>query len=76
MDVGGAIIAVNVSDNCRDGQMLDPWIIEEIRKREDLDQRDERPVLEIPVICPEDEDQKVQEEEEVERGVVIVDFKV
>ena len=59
--------------------MLDPWIIEEIRKREDRDQRDERPVLEIPLEDPEEQDQQVREEdddEKVERGVVIVDFRV
>ncbi len=57
--------------------MLDPWIIEEIRRREDQDQRDDRPVLEIPLEEPDDEDRRVREEEdEVERGVVIVDFRV
>jgi hypothetical protein len=57
--------------------MLDPWIIEEIRKREELDRREERPVLEIPLEDPVDEDQQVREEDdEVERGVVIVDFRV
>lgn len=56
--------------------MLDPWIIEEIRKREDLDRREEQPVLEIPLEPPDDEDHQVREEDEVERGVVIVDFRV
>ena len=57
--------------------MLDPWIIEEIRRREDSDRRDERPVLEIPLEPPDDEDSTaVREEDEVERGVVIVDFRV
>ena len=57
--------------------MLDPWIIEEIRRREDRDGREEQPVLEIPLERPEvEEDQTVQEDDEVERGVVIVDFRV
>ncbi len=57
--------------------MLDPWIIEEIRKKEDLDHEDEQPVLEIQIEEPEEEDQQGRgEEDEVERGVVIVDFRV
>ncbi len=57
--------------------MLDPWIIEEIRRREERDQREEQPVLEIPMDEPEDGDQHVREDEDkVERGVVIVDFRV
>ena len=56
--------------------MLDPWIIEEIVKREKVDQRGERPVLEIPVRDMEQEEREVLEEDEVERGVVIVDFRV
>ena len=56
--------------------MLDPWIIEEIRKREERNRRDERPMLEIPLEEPprDVEDTAVGEEEEIERGVVIVDF--
>lgn len=57
--------------------MLDPWIIEEIRRREEGDRRDEQPVLELPLRRPEEEDTTVvREEDEVERGVVIVDFRV
>ncbi len=58
--------------------MLDPWIIEEIRKREERNRRDERPMLEIPLEEPPhvEEDSVVGEEEEIERGVVIVDFGV
>jgi hypothetical protein len=55
--------------------MLDPWIIEEIRKREERERREEGPVLEIPLGEPE-EDQQVRDDEKVERGVVIVDFRV
>ena len=56
--------------------MLDPWIIDEIRKREETDDWEEHPMLEIPVERPEIEDQVVHEDDEVERGVVIVDFRV
>ena len=56
--------------------MLDPWIIEEIRKREDRAQEAEQPMLEIPLERPEHPDQAVQEEEEAERGVEKVDFGI
>jgi hypothetical protein len=59
--------------------MLDPWIIEEIRKREDLQRGDERPMLEIPLERPQEPDPEgtaVQEEDGEERGVVIVEFGV
>ncbi len=56
--------------------MLDPWIIEEIRKREDHFQEAEQPMLEIPLERPERPDQAVQDEEEAERGVEIVDFGI
>ncbi len=56
--------------------MLDPWIIEEIRRREEEErQRDERPVLELPVEFPVVVPTGKPEERE-ERGVVIVDFRV
>jgi len=56
--------------------MLDPWIIEEILKREkvDRDQPGDQPELEIPLQDVEWDDQVVHEEDEVERGVIIVDF--
>lgn len=56
--------------------MLDPWIIEEIQKREERQRRSEQPALEIPVERPEESDQSVHEEDDVERGVIIVDFSV
>ena len=59
--------------------MLDPWIIEEIRRREEEEkrQRDEqRPVIEIPSFeLPVIPTGKPADEAE-ERGVVIVDFRV
>ena len=56
--------------------MLDPWIIDEIRRREERESRDERPELEIPLEEPREEDRQVREEDEVERGICIVDFRV
>ena len=54
--------------------MLDPWIIEEIRKREECVQ-EEQPRLEIPLERPEHE-QAVRDEDEAERGVEIVDYGI
>ena len=58
--------------------MLDPWIIEEIRRREEEEtrQREQRPAVEIPYDAPrypvEDHGKSPGEE----RGVVIVDFTI
>jgi hypothetical protein len=61
--------------------MLDPWIIEEIRRREEEERRDEQPALEvprdIPAYPPENEGCEERERKKDEdRGVVIVDFRV
>lgn len=67
--------------------MLDPWIIEEIRRREEEERRDDRPVVELPRDIPEfpsanegrDENEPEREPErkkDDDRGVVIVDFCV
>ena len=59
--------------------MLDPWIIEEIRRREQEERRrreeQERPVLEVPVDAPVYPDRPPADNDEP-RGVVIVDFRV
>lgn len=56
--------------------MLPPWIIEQIRKREEDSQRDDdRPALRIPIdepyppMMPEP-----QHDEDENRGVVIIDL--
>ena len=60
--------------------MLEPWIIEQIRRREEEERRrQERPRLEIPTHDerwkPEEEEDKSEDEgEETERGVVIIDM--
>jgi hypothetical protein len=56
--------------------MLDPWIIEEIRRREEADRHDrERPHLEIPLEMPQypSTDTRPPPPGE-ERGVVILDL--
>ena len=59
--------------------MLDPWIIEEIRRREEEERQDrQQPVLEIPMempVYPNQGGTSVPQPGE-ERGVVIVDFSV
>lgn len=57
--------------------MLEPWIIEQIRRREEEERRrGERPQLEMPVEWPEDDPEHVgqdePEEKEKDRGVVII----
>ena len=59
--------------------MLDPWIIEEIRRREKEERRqqeEQRPMIEIPSFeLPTIPTGKPADENE-ERGVVIVDFRI
>jgi len=65
--------------------MLEPWIIEQIRRREEEERRrNERPQLEVPIRDErwkhpsgdeEDRDKdKDKDDEGSERGVVIIDF--
>ena len=60
--------------------MLDPWIIEEIRRRDEEQRQDrEQPVLEIPMempVYPNQGGTPVPPQPGEERGVVIVDFSV
>ncbi len=52
--------------------MLPPFIIEQIRKREEEErQKHDQPQLDLPL---EDLRQPEQKDEEVDRGVVIVDL--
>jgi hypothetical protein len=61
--------------------MLDPWIIEEIKRREQSG-RIERPVLEIPIQGPDGRDigpggrGKPEAEDDPPRGVAIIDYGV
>ena len=67
--------------------MLEPWIIEQIRRREEeARRRNERPRLEIPLHDdrwkpdtdrpdrPERDEDSSDDEEKSERGVVIIDM--
>jgi hypothetical protein len=65
--------------------VLDPWIIEEIRRREEEERRQrdehERPALEIPHYVPDrptegHHDEPDDDTDEEPRGVVIVDFRI
>lgn len=60
--------------------MLEPWIIEQIRRREEEERRrNQRPQLELPVpdIWPirkntDESDEEPEEDNEPKRGVVII----
>jgi hypothetical protein len=58
--------------------MLDPWIIEEIRRREEDQRRDERTpaVVEMPLHDPRSdrEEQGKPADGELPRGVTVIDF--
>ena len=63
--------------------MLDPWIIEEIRRRQDEERhRDRRPELHIPLDRPGYGDSDYREEceeaheDEAERGVIVIDYRL
>lgn len=59
--------------------MLDPWIIEEIRRREEAERQDQwQPVLEIPMDMPRPpvSDTSPEQVPAEERGVVILDFSI
>lgn len=76
--------------------MLEPWIIEQIRRREEEERRQsERPQLEIPAgdgrgdrwrkqneggeedrNNPRDRDKEKKDDDQPERGVMIIDFGV
>lgn len=62
--------------------MLDAWIIEEIRRREEAQRQNERrpAVLEVPLHepprPPNGNEQGRSDEQDTPRGVVIIDFSV
>jgi hypothetical protein len=55
--------------------MLDPWIIEEIRRREEREREAERPRLELPLHMPRESHADTPTQKE-ERGVSIIDFSI
>lgn len=59
--------------------MLDIFIIEEIKRRErerEIQRESERPHKELPLPSIDEQFPRPQEEEENERGVVIVDYSI
>jgi len=59
--------------------MLDAYIIEEIKRREDerLRREEQRPVLEIPLYPPEaDQIPANKDEPTPERGVIVIDYSI
>jgi len=56
--------------------MLPPFIIEQIRQREEEKRRDDRPVLELPIddFVPRDRAGSRTPAQPEERGIVIIEF--
>lgn len=58
--------------------MLDAFIIEEIKRRDRTDRREDRPVVELPVPTsptgPSRSERTPDEDDRPSRGVVIIDF--
>lgn len=57
--------------------MLDPWIIEEILRREREQRRDESARIELPIDAPSSREHMpppAKPAEESERGVVVIDM--
>jgi hypothetical protein len=60
--------------------MLDAFIIEEIKRREREQSRDDRPVVELPVPAPPRDDDRRDDRDDrdkrdrPDRGVVIIDY--
>ncbi len=56
--------------------MLDPWIIEEILRREEERREHERGRIELPIDAPRSTEQPAlpPKREESERGVIVIDI--
>jgi hypothetical protein len=54
--------------------MLDAFIIEEIKRRDREQSRDDRPVVELPVPPPPSEPPEHRRDDDGNRGVVIIDY--
>lgn len=52
--------------------MLPPFIIEQIRRREEKERQQEQPRLELPMVPPSPA--RKEEADEVERGVIVVEL--
>jgi hypothetical protein len=72
-----SISAPRAAQSTRTGRsaMLPPFIIEQIRRREEESRRDaDRPRLELPLPVPGPVRRRTENEDEGERGVVILDL--
>jgi hypothetical protein len=60
--------------------MLDPWIIEQIQRREEEERRnnEERPVLEIPLDRPPEPQERSSygNRDRPERGIAILNYQI
>jgi hypothetical protein len=54
--------------------MLDAYVIEEIKRRERQRERDDRPVIQIPVPAPPERPPEPKSDDRGDRGVVIIDY--
>lgn len=55
--------------------MLPPFIIEQIRKREEEEKRSEiRPAIELPLQLPEPRRIVREDADDVDRGVIVIDL--
>lgn len=54
--------------------MLDAFIIEEIKRRDRGQSREDRPVVELPVPPPPEREQNHGDDDDRDRGVVIIDY--
>jgi hypothetical protein len=53
--------------------MLDAYVIEEIKRREQQREREDRPVVQIPV-PPAPDRRPDEKDDDADRGVVIIDY--
>ncbi|MCM2334475.1 MAG: hypothetical protein NDI82_11090 [Anaeromyxobacteraceae bacterium] len=58
----------------RSDTMLDAYVIEEIKRRERQRERDDRPVVQVPVPPPPDRRPDEKDDDGSDRGVVIIDY--
>ncbi len=76
LDKNTSVISLSISPKSEGVKMLDAYIIEQIRKREEERRRNERPVLELP-LPEEPRRRRKEDEEETEREpsrVIVIDL--
>jgi hypothetical protein len=71
----GAVAIVTLERRTRkEHRMLPPFIIEQIRKREEEESRPREHVIELPLPAPVRGPRRDRKEDEADRGVVIIDL--